>query len=173
MVRKLLYGVIQTDSGWIALAASDEGLTDATLPQSSPERAIEQLGNDANGERSDDSFDDLADRFRDYFRGGRQTFPDNLDLSAGTPFQQAVWRTARSIPYGETRSYGWIATVIGRPKASRAVGQAMGSNPLAILIPCHRVVAGDGGLGGFGGGLDMKRQLLMIESTVAGSQAQG
>ena len=101
---------------------------------------------------------------RDYFRGGRQTFPDDLDLSEGTPFQQAVWRTARSIPYGETRSYGWIAAAIDRPRAARAVGQAMGSNPLAIIIPCHRVVAGDGGLGGFGGGLDIKRRLLLMES---------
>ncbi len=173
MDRRLRYGVIQTDSGWIALAASHEGLTDATLPQSTPQRAIEQLGDNAGAERSDDSFDDLANRFRDYFRGTRQTFPDGLDLSSGTPFQQDVWRTARSIPYGETRSYGWIAAVIGRPKASRAVGQAMGRNPLAIIIPCHRVLAGDGGLGGFGGGLNMKRRLLMIESTVAGSQDPG
>ena len=154
----------------MAVSASNEGLTAVTLPQSSPQRALEQLGDMAAGaagaalaERADSDFDDLANRFRDYFRGGRQTFADDLDLSAGTPFQQAVWRTARTIPYGETRSYGWIATTIGRPKAARAVGQAMGSNPLAIVIPCHRVVAGDGGLGGFGGGLDMKRRLLGSE----------
>lgn len=178
MDRKPSYGVFQTDLGWIAVQGSSNGLTDATLPQSSPQRAVEQLGDavasagaetGAEAERSDSRFDDLADRFRDYFRGGRQTFPDDLDLSSGTAFQQAVWRTARSIPYGETRSYGWIAAVIGRPRAARAVGQAMGSNPLAIIIPCHRVVAGDGGLGGFGGGLDMKRRLLLMESGGADS----
>ncbi len=172
MDRRPSYGVFQTDLGWMAVLGSGDGLTGATLPQSSPQRAIEQLGDavasagaetGAEAERSDSRFDDLADRFRDYFRGGRQTFPDDLDLSSGTPFQQAVWRTARSIPYGETRSYGWIAATIGRPRAARAVGQAMGSNPLGIIIPCHRVVAGDGGLGGFGGGLDMKRRLLGIE----------
>ncbi len=169
MDRRPSYGVFQTDLGWIAVVGSDDGLTETTLPQSSPQQAIEQLGDaTAGAERSDSRFDDLANRFRDYFRGGRQTFPDDLDLSSGTPFQQAVWRTARSIPYGETRSYGWIAAAIGRPRAARAVGQAMGSNPLGIIIPCHRVVAGDGGLGGFGGGLDMKRRLLGIEGSGAG-----
>ena len=155
----------------MAAAASAAGLTDITLPQSSPQGAIEQLGGTAAGaagaalaERRDGLFEDLAKRFRDYFRGGRQTFPDDLDLSAGTPFQQDVWLTARSIPYGETRSYGWIAATISRPLAARAVGQAMGKNPLAIIIPCHRVVASGGGLGGFGGGLDMKRRLLGLEA---------
>ena len=158
------HGVFETDMGWVAVRSSYDGLTDVTLPQSSIQRAIEQLGDAAAAERSDGRFDDLANRLRDYFRGGRQTFPDDLDLSEGTPVQQAVWRTARSIPYGETRSYGWIAAAIDRPRAARAVGQAMGSNPLAIIIPCHRVVAGDGGLGGFGGGLDIKRRLLLMES---------
>ncbi|MGR3295469.1 MAG: methylated-DNA--[protein]-cysteine S-methyltransferase [Candidatus Bathyanammoxibius sp.] len=164
MGQTLRHGVFQTDLGWIAIAVSAKGLTAVTLPQSSPERAVEQLGETAaSAERADGRFEDLADRFRDYYRGGRQTFPDDVDLSRGTPFQQAVWLTARSIPYGETRSYGWIASAIGRPRAARAVGQAMGSNPLAIVVPCHRVVAGDGGLGGFGGGLEMKRRLLEIE----------
>ncbi len=171
MRRTLCHGVFQTGLGWMAVAASAEGLAAVTLPQTSPERATEQLGDAAaSAERADGSFEDLANRLRDYFLGGPQTFPDDLDLSTGTPFQQAVWRTARSIPHGETRSYGWIAAAIDRPRAVRAVGQAMASNPLAIIIPCHRVVAGDGGLGGFGGGLDMKRRLLLIESAVAGRQ---
>jgi methylated-DNA-[protein]-cysteine S-methyltransferase len=86
-----------------------------------------------------------------------------LDLSAGTNFQQKVWRAMTKIPRGETRSYGWVARQVGRPGASRAVGAACGANPIPVIIPCHRVIAGDGSLGGFGGGLAMKRRLLQLE----------
>jgi methylated-DNA-[protein]-cysteine S-methyltransferase len=86
-----------------------------------------------------------------------------LDLSAGTSFQQAVWRALTKIPRGETRSYGWVARQIGKPGAARAVGTACGANPVPIIVPCHRVIAGDGSLGGFGGGLPMKRKLLALE----------
>jgi methylated-DNA-[protein]-cysteine S-methyltransferase len=86
-----------------------------------------------------------------------------LDLSAGTVFQQSVWRALTKIPRGETRSYGWVAQQIGKPRSSRAVGAACGANPIPVVIPCHRVIAGDGSLGGFGGGLPMKRRLLAIE----------
>jgi methylated-DNA-[protein]-cysteine S-methyltransferase len=86
-----------------------------------------------------------------------------LDLSSGTEFQQKVWRVLTTIPRGETRSYGWVAKKVGKPKASRAVGAACGANPVPIIVPCHRVIAGDGSLGGFGGGLPMKRQLLRSE----------
>jgi methylated-DNA-[protein]-cysteine S-methyltransferase len=91
----------------------------------------------------------------------RWTIP--LDLSAGTAFQQAVWRALKTIPRGQTRSYGWVARKIGKPKASRAVGAACGANPVPVIVPCHRVIAGDGSIGGFGGGLPMKRRLLQIE----------
>jgi methylated-DNA-[protein]-cysteine S-methyltransferase len=86
-----------------------------------------------------------------------------LDLSAGTNFQQSVWRALTKIPRGETRSYGWVARKIGKPGASRAVGAACGANPVPVIVPCHRVIAGDGSLGGFGGGLPMKRRLLALE----------
>jgi methylated-DNA-[protein]-cysteine S-methyltransferase len=87
----------------------------------------------------------------------------SLDLSSGTKFQQKVWRVLTTIPYGETRSYGWVAQKVGRPKASRAVGAACGANPVPVIVPCHRVIAGDGSIGGFGGGLPMKRRLLAVE----------
>lgn len=80
-----------------------------------------------------------------------------------TPFQRAVWEALLRIPVGETRTYGQLAAAIGRPKAARAVGQACGANPIPVLIPCHRVVAGSGGLGGFSGGLEWKRRLLAVE----------
>ncbi len=86
-----------------------------------------------------------------------------MDLSAGTPFQQAVWRALAEIPPGQTKSYGEIAQTIGRPKAFRAVGQACGANPIPILIPCHRALAANGKIGGFSGGLDWKRRLLEAE----------
>ena len=91
-------------------------------------------------------------------------FNDELDLSGTTPFQQRIWRVTRLIPYGEIRNYGWVAAQAGNPLASRAAGQALGRNPVPIVVPCHRVIASGGKLGGFSGGLDMKKRLLALES---------
>ncbi|TFE00790.1 methylated-DNA--[protein]-cysteine S-methyltransferase [Jeotgalibacillus sp. R-1-5s-1] len=98
----------------------------------------------------------------DYFDGVKQTFNMKVDVK-GTPFQEEVWQALRDIPFGETRSYADIAEVIGRPKAVRAVGGAVGANPVLITIPCHRVIAKDGSIGGFSSGLDLKRVLMRIE----------
>jgi len=106
---------------------------------------------------------DLPERLRRYLAGERVDFPQALDLTAGTPFQQQVWQTLLRIPAGETRSYGWVAAAIGRPRAARAVGQAVGANPINIIIPCHRVVGSDGSLTGYGGGLPLKQRLLDLE----------
>ncbi|HIW15540.1 MAG TPA: methylated-DNA--[protein]-cysteine S-methyltransferase [Firmicutes bacterium] len=98
-----------------------------------------------------------------YFAGHLQVF--SLPLrTEGTPFQEKVWRALQQIPYGETRTYGELAASIGQPAAARAVGGANHRNPLPIVIPCHRVVAAHGGLGGYGGGLDKKRWLLALEA---------
>ena len=124
------------------------------------------MGDRANhATRSPDLFDDLMERFKSYLSGHQLTFPDKLDFSGATPFQREVWQATRLIPCGETRSYRWVADQIGNPKAVRAVGQALGSNPLPIIVPCHRVVASDGKLGGFSGGLEMKKLLLCLEAT--------
>lgn len=88
------------------------------------------------------------------------------DAIKGTPFQKRVWRAIATIPRGETRSYAWLARKVGNPKAYRAVAAACGANPLAPLIPCHRVIASDGSLGGFSGGLSLKRRLLMLEGVL-------
>lgn len=102
-----------------------------------------------------------------YFLGRGYSFTVPLDLR-GTDFQLRVWETARTIPYGSTWSYGEVASALGRPGAARAVGRALGTNPVAIIVPCHRVVGADGSLVGFGGGLDAKRKLLSLERHFAG-----
>lgn len=107
-------------------------------------------------------------RLRAYFDGDR-TALDSIPVAAhGTPFQQQVWRALRKLRYGETTTYGALAAAIGRPGAARAVGLANGSNPVAIIVPCHRVVGADGTLTGYGGGLDRKRWLLEHERSNAG-----
>ena len=101
-------------------------------------------------------------QLEEYFAGARTSF--DLPLAPhGTPFQQAVWGALLDIPYGETRSYGQIAAAVGRPKASRAVGGACHCNPIAIIVPCHRVVGASGNLTGYAGGLDLKAALLALE----------
>ena len=162
LVKK--YSAFNTPLGWTAVMASREGLLAVTLPHSSEAGALGELGEAINrAERSPLSFVGLAERLQAYFSGRKVDFPDLIDLSGATPFQRQVWQAARMIPYGETQTYLWIARRIGKPGAARAVGQALGRNPLLIVIPCHRVVASGGGLGGFGGGLEMKRRLLKLE----------
>ena len=119
--------------------------------------------------RDDDAFADVAAQLDAYFAGTLTTFDLELDTSAGTPFQQRVWATLRTIPYGETMSYGQLAAEIGQPTASRAVGMANGRNPIGIIVPCHRVVGSKGDLTGYAGGLDRKRRLLDLEQKVASS----
>ena len=104
-------------------------------------------------------------QFDEYFAGERQTFDLPLSPKGGTPFQQMVWKQLQEIPYGETISYSQLAQAVNNPKACRAVGSANGKNPISIIIPCHRVIASDGTLGGYAGGLNMKRQLLSLEKS--------
>lgn len=101
-----------------------------------------------------------------YFAGTRRPFDLALDLSAGTRFQNEVWQALCAIPLGQTVTYGEIARHIGRPSAVRAVGAAVGRNPISIAVPCHRVVGGDGSLTGYAGGLDRKTALLRLEGAL-------
>ena len=101
----------------------------------------------------------------EYFRGQRQNFDLPLNLT-GSEFQRQVWQALEKIPFGDSMSYGELARAVGRPRAARAVGQANGANPIPIVVPCHRVVAGDGGMGGFSGGLEVKRWLLTHEGAI-------
>jgi methylated-DNA-[protein]-cysteine S-methyltransferase len=140
--------------GPLHLCARGDQLTALLLPTSEPP-AEERT-------RTTDVLATAADQLREYFAGHRRDF--DLPLAPqGTGFQQLVWTALLAIPFGQTRSYGQIAAAIGRPAASRAVGAANGSNPIAIIIPCHRVIGSSGKLTGYGGGLPAKRWLLAHE----------
>lgn len=105
----------------------------------------------------------LARQLCRYFEGECVSFRVPLDLSGGTEFQRKVWRALQTIPYGQTRSYAWVAKKIGQPGAVRAVGAACGANPVPVMVPCHRVLRSDGSLGGFSAGLGWKKRLLALE----------
>ncbi len=155
--------------GWMGIAESAKGIDAIVLPKRS-KRAVEfdlraqsrgplQLGASARLEAA-------RGHLLDYLAGRRDTFDMPLDLSQGTSFQRKVWRALQRVPYGKLRSYRWIAARVGGPHYARAVGNAVGANPLPIVIPCHRIVAHDASLGGFSGGLSMKRKLLSLEGTL-------
>ena len=163
MTNTLFYTVIKTKLGWIG--SWPQGWSAGNyFPQNTQKQALDSLGKQAKRAiLSPELFSDLEHRLQEYYSGKKTSFSDNLDFSNASAFQKQVWQAARLIPYGETRSYGWLARQIGKPKAARAVGQALGKNPFLIIVPCHRVIAGNGTLGGFGGGLAMKQALLELE----------
>jgi methylated-DNA-[protein]-cysteine S-methyltransferase len=101
-----------------------------------------------------------------YFSGQRRTFDLPLNTATGTPFQQAVWQALLAIPFGSTCSYGQLASRVGKPSAVRAVGAAVGRNPLSLIVPCHRVVGSNGSLTGYAGGLHRKTALLQLEGVI-------
>jgi len=148
--------VLETPVGPLVLKGDDEHLRVLLLP-GAPEGPSGPVRPPTGPVRQ------AAAQLGEYFDGTRTTF--DLPLApAGTRFQRSVWFALAEIPYGETISYGELARWVGRPSAYRAVGQANGANPLPIILPCHRVVASGGGIGGYGGGLTLKRQLLDLEA---------
>jgi O-6-methylguanine DNA methyltransferase len=164
--------------GPLFLAASGQGLValefDARLPgQQSIRPNPRHLREEKRGFQFKDSPGQMrpyVDQLEEYFAGQRREFTFPLDLR-GTDFQLACWRALLAIPYGETRSYADIARAVGKPNAFRAVGMANNRNPIAIVVPCHRVIASDGTLCGYGGGLDVKRKLLELEGALSGTLA--
>jgi len=149
--------------GRLKLIASSKGLVAVLWENDRPKRVRLAEGEEEPGNpiltRAENELDD-------YFAGGLRNFTVSLDLQ-GTDFQIAVWKALLTIPFGETRSYRRIAMQIGRPEAVRAVGAAIGKNPISIVTPCHRVIGSDGSLTGFAGGLPTKEQLLGLEWRVA------
>ena len=156
--------VCETRIGWMGLAMDDGAVCACTLPRTRREDALEEMT--AQGAREParpSEVGDLPERLRRYADGEAVDLGKGVRIVTGTPFQRQVWQALIEIPRGETRSYAWVARRVGRPRAARAVGQAVGSNPLPVLVPCHRVLASDGSLGGYGGGLEMKEELLRLE----------
>jgi O-6-methylguanine DNA methyltransferase len=155
--------------GKLRVAATRQGLVQLSLPRSSGagfEGWLKRALPDA--ERVDwlPVLDAVGRELDEYFAGTLRAFRVPLDLR-GTHFQISVWQALLEIPYGEVRSYADIARQVKRPKAFRAVGAANGANPVAIIVPCHRVIASGGGLGGYGGGIETKRRLLAFEQGTA------
>lgn len=154
---------IETPIGPLYLAASPQGLTDLSFTSLKAPASKQQA---KAHDPATTAHLDLAERqLKDYFNGQLSRFTVRLDLQGGTPFQREVWQALQRIPYAQTWSYKDLAKSVSRPKATRAVGSANGRNPIAIIIPCHRVIAADGGIGGYGGGLTRKRRLLAIEQS--------
>jgi len=109
------------------------------------------------------ALDSFKRELKDYFGGKIQSFTQPVVFIEGTDFEKKVWLALKEIPYGETRTYKWLAEKIGNPKANRAVGRALGRNPIPIVFPCHRVIESDGSVGGYSSGVDIKRRLLDME----------
>ncbi len=148
------------------LAATSNGLCCLTLPNESFDTLAHWVDRHIPNARlieDGEALDIYKKQVLEYLQGQRTTFTFQLDFR-GTAFQISVWQALTRIPYGETRSYSDIAQVVQRPKAVRAVGAANGANPIPIVVPCHRVIGKNGNLTGYGGGLDVKEELLRLES---------
>jgi O-6-methylguanine DNA methyltransferase len=169
---------VDSPVGPLFLAVSDKGLValefDARLPgqqtiRPNP-RDLREESKTVRFEKSDEALRPYVRELEEYFAGTRREFNFPLDLR-GTEFQVACWRALLAIPYGETRTYADIARAVGCPQGFRAVGMANNRNPIAIIVPCHRVIASDGTLCGYGGGLEIKRKLLELEGALSGTLA--
>ena len=165
----LKYSIIDTSIGPIGIAASTEGIVHIELRCPPEEKFAKELGAGYDAEASPDPYDLLIMQtireIQEYLDGMRVEFMVPVDMR-GADFCKRVWKALMKIPFGRTCSYGDIAREVGKPRAARAVGQAVGSNPLPLVAPCHRVVGADGKLTGFGSGLDLKAYLLDLEQRV-------
>lgn len=162
--------VFKTDSGWAGLAATGKGLFRVILPKVNKKQVLEVLLEEINPIEDPEAAKIalLSEKaLKRYFGKKKEDFKGiPLDLSGQTPFTRKVLKRVARIPYGRSMSYGDIAKAVGIPKGARAVGGAVGRNPIPVVIPCHRVLAGNNRLGGFTGGLDKKIFLLKLENVI-------
>src|SRR4030067_3244297 len=160
---KLFYAQLPSPVGVIHLSRTEKGIKLVALdrPEWLKQLASLRRRNELTLVRDEKRFKTIKSQLKLYFSGQKVNFDQNLDLGNCTSFQKKVWKEMSNIPFGQTRSYQWLADRV-RVRSPRAVGQACGSNPLPIIIPCHRVIASDGSLGGFGGGLGLKGKLLNL-----------
>jgi O-6-methylguanine DNA methyltransferase len=167
MTRALIF---KSSWGWMAVAESRAGLAAIVLPQTSKVAVATALGKGGsgfNGTSSSALLREARKQLTEYLAGSRSSFDLPLDLSRGTAFQQRVWKKLGAIPYGQLWSYRGLASRVGGVQYARAVGGAVGANPLPIVLPCHRIIAQDAGLGGFSCGLSAKRKLLALEGSLS------
>lgn len=163
-METLYYAPIDSPIGPLNLGVSEKGLVALEFDRKNfPPTKNKQV----DWQKSVEKTAPYARELSEYFAGKRRAFTFPLDLR-GTPFQKQCWNALLAIPYGETRTYADIARAIKNPQAFRAVGLANNRNPIAIVVPCHRVIASDGTLCGYGGGLDVKRKLLELEGALTG-----
>ena len=163
-METLYYAKIHSPIGPLNLAVSEIGLVALEFDRGSfPPTKDKKI----SWEESPQKIEPYARELSEYFAGKRRDFSFSLDLR-GTPFQLQCWRALIAIPYGKTRTYADIARAVRKPQAFRAVGMANNRNPIAVVVPCHRVIASDGTLCGYGGGLDIKRRLLELEGALTG-----
>jgi methylated-DNA-[protein]-cysteine S-methyltransferase len=162
MTPALFRSALETPVGTLQLAVNDEGeLVEILLPNRTATAPAA-----ASSAVAEEGMQVARDQLLEYFRGTRRTF-DLALKPAGSPFERQVWARLLDVPYGVTTSYGAIAAELGLSNGARAVGRANGSNPIPIVIPCHRVIGSDGSLTGYGGGLPLKRTLLELEGAIA------
>jgi methylated-DNA-[protein]-cysteine S-methyltransferase len=164
MPGSLKFATVETNLGWVSFSLSEKGLRYVSLPlptREAAERAILEQG--AEKPATDAEVGDLPAAIRGLVAGTQLAKGVSLDWTGITPFRRAVMEECARIPAGETRSYGWLAEQVGKPRAARAVGRVMATNPWPLFVPCHRVVGSDGSLHGYGGGLPMKEALLRAE----------
>lgn len=153
----IYYDFIPSPIGQLLVTSNGDKLTGLYLENHKGGPSIEP-----SWVRDAERFASVRDQLADYFDGGLTRFDQDLDLE-GTEFQRAVWDLLLEIPYGETVSYGYLAKRLGAPHASRAVGAAVGRNPISIIVPCHRVVGSGGAITGYAGGVERKKALLKLE----------
>ena len=165
-ILDIAYRTIDTPVGPLLLAATEKGLVRVAYEREDHDRVLELLATRVSPRilRSPDRLDKAAFEIDQYFTGKRKDFDLSLDYSLSHGFRQSVQRYLPQIAYGHTQSYAEVARLVGNPKAIRAVGTACATNPLPIVVPCHRVIRTDGTLGGYAGGLDAKTLLLKLES---------
>ncbi len=162
--------VFRSNWGWVGVAESTEGICAVSLPKATrrdAERNLRKAAGPVMMGPPTAGLQQAREQLMLYLSGRRHTFSLPVDVRHGTIFQQKVWRVLRSLPYASLRSYRWVASRVGGFRYARAVGNAVGANPIPIIIPCHRIVAHDVSLGGFSGGLAMKRRLLALEGTLS------
>lgn len=168
-IMAIKYTTFETKIGWIGIAGTEKGIIRTTLPLPNKESVLKvfiELHEPDIDFSAISYFSDAVDMFTRYFNGQKVNFSLPIDLGGYTDFQIAVWEITKTIPYGELRSYKWVAQSIGNPKSARAVGHALALNPIPIIVPCHRVIASDGGLRGFSGGLELKERLIQLEKGI-------